>query len=79
MQGVGRSDVLLHFKCPATKQMRCPVTNILHQRTLNCKIFNVKGEETADLNQSRTEFKSSVDRWPMASKFSSNQSSATLR
>jgi hypothetical protein len=25
MQGVGRADVLLYFKCPTTKQMRCPV------------------------------------------------------
>ena len=25
VQGVGRADVLLYFKCPATKQMRCPV------------------------------------------------------
>jgi len=25
MRGVGRADVLLHFKCPTTKQMRCPV------------------------------------------------------
>ncbi|MEN8806303.1 MAG: hypothetical protein ABF291_02420, partial [Desulfobacterales bacterium] len=23
--GVGRADVLLYFKCPTTKQMRCPV------------------------------------------------------
>ena len=25
MQGVGCADVLLYFKCPTTKQMRCPV------------------------------------------------------
>jgi hypothetical protein len=25
MQGVGCTDVLLYFKCPTTKQMRCPV------------------------------------------------------
>jgi hypothetical protein len=25
MQGVGRVDVLLYFKCPTTKQMRCTV------------------------------------------------------
>jgi hypothetical protein len=25
MQGVGRADVLLYFKCPTTKQMLCPV------------------------------------------------------
>ena len=25
MQGVGRADVLLYFKCPTTRQMRCPV------------------------------------------------------
>jgi hypothetical protein len=25
MQGVGRADVLLYFKCPTTKQMQCPV------------------------------------------------------
>ena len=25
MQGVGRADVLLYFKCSTTKQMRCPV------------------------------------------------------
>ena len=25
MQGVGHADVLLYFKCPTTKQMRCPV------------------------------------------------------
>ncbi len=25
MQGVGRADVLLYFKCPPTKQMRCAV------------------------------------------------------
>jgi hypothetical protein len=25
MQGVGRADVLLYFKCPTTKQMRCPL------------------------------------------------------
>ena len=25
MQGVGRADVLLYFKCPTTKQIRCPV------------------------------------------------------
>jgi AmmeMemoRadiSam system protein B len=25
MQGVGRADDLLYFKCPTTKQMRCPV------------------------------------------------------
>jgi len=25
MQGVGRADVLLYFKRPTTKQMRCPV------------------------------------------------------
>ena len=25
MQDVGRADVLLYFKCPTTKQMRCPV------------------------------------------------------
>jgi len=25
VQGVGRADVLLYFKCPTTKQMRCPV------------------------------------------------------
>jgi len=24
MQGVGSADVLLYFKCPTTKQMRCP-------------------------------------------------------
>jgi hypothetical protein len=25
MQGVGRTDVTLYFKCPTIKQMRCPV------------------------------------------------------
>ena len=25
MHGVGCADVLLYFKCPTTKQMRCPV------------------------------------------------------
>ena len=25
MQGVERADVLLYFKCPTTKQMRCHV------------------------------------------------------
>jgi hypothetical protein len=25
MQDVGRADDLLYFKCPITKQMRCPV------------------------------------------------------
>jgi hypothetical protein len=25
MQGVGRAGVLLYFKCPTTKRMRCPV------------------------------------------------------
>jgi hypothetical protein len=25
MQGVGRADDLLYFKCQTTKQMRCPV------------------------------------------------------
>jgi hypothetical protein len=25
MQGVGHADVLLYFKCPTTKQMRCPL------------------------------------------------------
>ena len=25
MQGVGHAGVLLYFKCPTTKQMRCPV------------------------------------------------------
>ncbi|MEN8690781.1 MAG: hypothetical protein AB1Z20_11815, partial [Desulfobacterales bacterium] len=25
MQGVGRADVLLYFKCPTTMQMLCPV------------------------------------------------------
>ncbi len=29
MQGVGRADVLLYFKCPTTKQMRCPVNAYL--------------------------------------------------
>ena len=30
MQGVGRADVLLYFKCPTTKQMRCPVNAYVH-------------------------------------------------
>jgi hypothetical protein len=25
MQGVGHAEALLYFKCPTTKQMRCPV------------------------------------------------------
>jgi hypothetical protein len=25
MQGVGCADVLVYFKCPTAKQMRCPV------------------------------------------------------
>ena len=25
MEGVGRADLLLYFKCPTAKQMRCPV------------------------------------------------------
>jgi hypothetical protein len=29
MQGVGRADVLLYFKCPTTQQMRCAVNAYL--------------------------------------------------
>ena len=29
MQGVGCADVLLYFKCPTTKQMRCPVNTYI--------------------------------------------------
>jgi len=33
MQGVGRADVLLYFKCPTIKQMRCPVNTYENLKT----------------------------------------------
>jgi len=29
MQGIGRADILLYFKCPTTRQIRCPVNAYL--------------------------------------------------
>jgi hypothetical protein len=40
MQGVGRADGLLYFKCPATKQMRCPVNAYL---TFSSALSNYTG------------------------------------
>ena len=35
MQGVGRADVLLYFKGPTTRQMRCPVNAYVHRLKRN--------------------------------------------
>jgi hypothetical protein len=42
MQGVGRADVLLSFKCPKTKQMRCPV-NAYQFQASGAAGFEVEG------------------------------------
>ena len=37
MQGVGHADVHLYFKCPTTKQMRCPVNTYQVHRVVNTR------------------------------------------
>ena len=38
MQGVGHADVLLYFKYPTTKQMRCPVNAYKNAVIVNQKL-----------------------------------------
>jgi len=68
MQGVGRADVLLYFKCPTTRQMRCPV-NAYRSRVLLFR--NAIKEENPKCAESMDTELSKADRvvkkhWPVA-------------